>query len=150
PWQGVVVLPYIFAPAGRPFRCVSDISELRLQEHWYMLVLVTSEDARCVVSKEPEEAPLEAEELQSLGSRVPLMGEEFEPFEAIHARHEEHLDSPKAHLLFFRGRGGKGGGAVIRIHRTFAITTPLSPRSSLPQFHGLTPTPTAVSFSISP
>ncbi|GJS34104.1 putative ribonuclease H-like domain-containing protein [Tanacetum coccineum] len=24
------------APAGRPFRCVSDISELRLQEHWYM------------------------------------------------------------------------------------------------------------------
>nr|GEW85327.1 putative reverse transcriptase domain-containing protein [Tanacetum cinerariifolium] len=30
----------------RPFRCVSDISELRLQEHWYMLVLVTSGDAR--------------------------------------------------------------------------------------------------------
>ncbi|GJS14327.1 cellulose synthase A catalytic subunit 2 [UDP-forming]-like protein [Tanacetum coccineum] len=27
-------------------RCVSDISELRLQEHWYMLVLVTSGDAR--------------------------------------------------------------------------------------------------------
>ncbi|GJV08728.1 hypothetical protein Tco_1346384 [Tanacetum coccineum] len=26
--------------------CVSDISELRLQEHWYMLVLVTSGDAR--------------------------------------------------------------------------------------------------------
>ncbi|GJY59032.1 retrovirus-related pol polyprotein from transposon TNT 1-94 [Tanacetum coccineum] len=33
------------APAGRPFRCVSDISELRLQEHWDMLV-VTSGDAR--------------------------------------------------------------------------------------------------------
>ncbi|GJX65297.1 hypothetical protein Tco_0299640 [Tanacetum coccineum] len=32
-------------------RCVSDISELQLQEHWYMLVLVTSGDARCVVSK---------------------------------------------------------------------------------------------------
>nr|GEU29344.1 hypothetical protein [Tanacetum cinerariifolium] len=31
---------------GRAFRCVSDISELRLQEHWYMLVLVTSGDAR--------------------------------------------------------------------------------------------------------
>ncbi|GKE15562.1 hypothetical protein Tco_1423139, partial [Tanacetum coccineum] len=35
---------------------------------------------------ESEEAPLEAEELQSLGSRVPLMGEEFEPFEAIGTR----------------------------------------------------------------
>nr|GFA21208.1 reverse transcriptase domain-containing protein [Tanacetum cinerariifolium] len=34
------------APAGRPFRCVSDISELWLQEHWYMLVLMTSGDAR--------------------------------------------------------------------------------------------------------
>ncbi|GJR79014.1 retrovirus-related pol polyprotein from transposon TNT 1-94 [Tanacetum coccineum] len=30
---------------------------------------------------EPEEAPSEAEELQSLGSRVPLIGEEFEAFE---------------------------------------------------------------------
>ncbi|GJV68650.1 putative reverse transcriptase domain-containing protein [Tanacetum coccineum] len=29
-----------------PFRCISDISELRLQEHWYILVLVTSGDAR--------------------------------------------------------------------------------------------------------
>ncbi|GJV08726.1 putative reverse transcriptase domain-containing protein [Tanacetum coccineum] len=27
-------------------KCVSEISELRLQEHWYMLVLVTSGDAR--------------------------------------------------------------------------------------------------------
>ncbi|GJS88652.1 hypothetical protein Tco_0771288 [Tanacetum coccineum] len=34
------------APAGRPFRCVSDISELGLQEHWDMMVLVTSGDAR--------------------------------------------------------------------------------------------------------
>ncbi|GKF02618.1 hypothetical protein Tco_0029541, partial [Tanacetum coccineum] len=30
---------------------------------------------------DPEEAPSEAEELQSLGSRVPLMGEEFDAFE---------------------------------------------------------------------
>ncbi|GKE31782.1 hypothetical protein Tco_1451104 [Tanacetum coccineum] len=30
---------------------------------------------------EPEEAPFEAEELQSLGSRVPFMGEEFEAVE---------------------------------------------------------------------
>nr|GEX62715.1 putative reverse transcriptase domain-containing protein [Tanacetum cinerariifolium] len=29
----------------KPFRYVSDISELRLQEHWHMLVLVTSGDA---------------------------------------------------------------------------------------------------------
>ncbi|GKA37189.1 hypothetical protein Tco_0723754 [Tanacetum coccineum] len=40
-----VVLPYSSAPASRPFRCVSDILELRLQEHWDMLV-VTSGDAR--------------------------------------------------------------------------------------------------------
>ncbi|GJR59600.1 hypothetical protein Tco_1501762 [Tanacetum coccineum] len=32
---------------------------------------------------ELEEAPSEAEELQSLGSRVPLMGEEFEAFESL-------------------------------------------------------------------
>ncbi|GKC69473.1 hypothetical protein Tco_1115356 [Tanacetum coccineum] len=32
---------------------------------------------------DPEEAPSEAKELQSLGSRVPLMGEEFEAFETI-------------------------------------------------------------------
>nr|GEU40953.1 hypothetical protein [Tanacetum cinerariifolium] len=36
----------ISGPAGRPFRCVSDILELRLEEHWDMLVLVTSGDAR--------------------------------------------------------------------------------------------------------
>nr|GEV50158.1 hypothetical protein [Tanacetum cinerariifolium] len=30
---------------------------------------------------EPEEVPLEAEETQPLGSRVPLMSEEFEAFE---------------------------------------------------------------------
>ncbi|GKB40652.1 hypothetical protein Tco_0885594 [Tanacetum coccineum] len=35
---------------------------------------------------EPEEAPSEAEELQSLGSRVPLIGEEFEAFEPIGTR----------------------------------------------------------------
>nr|GEU43523.1 reverse transcriptase domain-containing protein [Tanacetum cinerariifolium] len=40
-WIGWVRLP-----SFRPFRCVNDISELRLQEHWYMLVLVTSGDPR--------------------------------------------------------------------------------------------------------
>ncbi|GJY60050.1 retrovirus-related pol polyprotein from transposon TNT 1-94 [Tanacetum coccineum] len=44
----------VSAPAGRPFRCVSDISELRLQDHWDMLV-VTSGDARCVVNKVSQE-----------------------------------------------------------------------------------------------
>ncbi|GJW89076.1 hypothetical protein Tco_0164416 [Tanacetum coccineum] len=47
--QGANKLPYkpptLSTPAGRPFRCVSDISELWLQEHWDMLV-VTSGDAR--------------------------------------------------------------------------------------------------------
>ncbi|GKC85763.1 hypothetical protein Tco_1141480, partial [Tanacetum coccineum] len=35
---------------------------------------------------DPEEAPSKVEELQSLGSRVPLMGEEFEDFEPISTR----------------------------------------------------------------
>ncbi|GJS60857.1 hypothetical protein Tco_0655641 [Tanacetum coccineum] len=33
------------------------------------------------IESDPEEAPLEAEELQPLGSRVPLMSEEFEASE---------------------------------------------------------------------
>nr|GEV79191.1 hypothetical protein [Tanacetum cinerariifolium] len=39
------------APAGRPFRCVSDISKLRPQKHWDMLD-ITSRDARswCMIS----------------------------------------------------------------------------------------------------
>nr|GEU84617.1 putative reverse transcriptase domain-containing protein [Tanacetum cinerariifolium] len=59
-WKGVVrfykkwkLAPS--APAGRSFRCVSEISELRLQKHGYMLVLVTSGDAR--VPKEEFVAP---------------------------------------------------------------------------------------------
>ncbi|GKB16275.1 hypothetical protein Tco_0850198 [Tanacetum coccineum] len=35
---------------------------------------------------DPEEAPSEVEELKSLGSRVPLMGEEFEAFELTSTR----------------------------------------------------------------
>nr|GEW51857.1 hypothetical protein [Tanacetum cinerariifolium] len=38
------------------------------------------------VYKEPEKAPSEAEELQSLGSRVPLMGEEFKASEPLGTR----------------------------------------------------------------
>ncbi|GKA39815.1 hypothetical protein Tco_0732408 [Tanacetum coccineum] len=37
------------------------------------------------IESDPEEAPSEVEELQSVGSRVPLMGEEFEAFEPIEA-----------------------------------------------------------------
>nr|GEY83461.1 hypothetical protein [Tanacetum cinerariifolium] len=74
-------------PAGRPIRCVRDISELWLQEHWYMLVLVTIGDTRQVqlvdtdTESDPEEASLEAEKAQPLGSRVPLMSDEFEASE---------------------------------------------------------------------
>nr|GEW26751.1 putative reverse transcriptase domain-containing protein [Tanacetum cinerariifolium] len=55
PWTDPMVMDFLqhlenekssTRQAGRPFRCVSDISKLQLQEHWYMLVLVTSGDAR--------------------------------------------------------------------------------------------------------
>ncbi|GKF67360.1 hypothetical protein Tco_0197039, partial [Tanacetum coccineum] len=71
---------------------------------------------------EPEEAPLEAEELQSLGSRVPLMGEEFEPFEAIGTRTDSSHSSGSSDS-----------------------TTPLSPDHPLTHVSP-TPTPTRVSF----
>ncbi|GJV07756.1 putative reverse transcriptase domain-containing protein [Tanacetum coccineum] len=41
---------------------------------------------RLVIRAKPEEAPSEAEEFQSLGSRVPLRGEEFEAFESLGTR----------------------------------------------------------------
>nr|GEX91090.1 RNA-directed DNA polymerase, eukaryota, reverse transcriptase zinc-binding domain protein [Tanacetum cinerariifolium] len=44
-WAGRVDTRLADISWDRPFRCVSDISELWLQEHWYMLVLVTSGDA---------------------------------------------------------------------------------------------------------
>ncbi|GJY68205.1 hypothetical protein Tco_0471187 [Tanacetum coccineum] len=90
-----------FAVGDSCLRCVSDISELRLQEHWDMLD-VTSGDARswymisgdakswvvCIYSLSystivhcmllTKEAPSEEEESQPLGSRVPLTDEEFE------------------------------------------------------------------------
>ncbi|GKA24555.1 hypothetical protein Tco_0710588, partial [Tanacetum coccineum] len=48
---------------------------------------VAVRQARLVdTESEPEEAPSEAEELQSLGSRVPLMGEEFEAVEPLGTR----------------------------------------------------------------
>ncbi|GKE36531.1 hypothetical protein Tco_1459936, partial [Tanacetum coccineum] len=69
--------------------------------------------ARLVDTKtEPEEAPSEAEELQSLGSRVPLIGEEFEAVEPSGTRTDSsHLpalsnsttplspDHPLTHIL---------------------------------------------------
>nr|GEW56033.1 zinc knuckle CCHC-type [Tanacetum cinerariifolium] len=42
----VVEASWCVVEASWPFRCVSDISELRLQKYWHMLVLVTSGDAR--------------------------------------------------------------------------------------------------------
>ncbi|GKB51725.1 hypothetical protein Tco_0902478 [Tanacetum coccineum] len=51
---------------------------------------------------DPEEAPLEAEELQSLGSRVPLMGDEFEAFEptdsAFRKRYRSSYETPSPSL----------------------------------------------------
>ncbi|GKA66309.1 hypothetical protein Tco_0766117, partial [Tanacetum coccineum] len=70
----------------------------------------------------PEEAPSEAKELQSLGSRVPLIGEEFEPFEAIGTRTDSSHSSASSDS-----------------------TTPLSPDHPLTHVSP-TPTPTRVSF----
>ncbi|GJS17440.1 hypothetical protein Tco_0411912 [Tanacetum coccineum] len=42
---------------------------------------------------DPEEAPSKAEELQSLGSRVPLMGEEFEAVEPSGTRNDSSHSS---------------------------------------------------------
>ncbi|GKB28540.1 hypothetical protein Tco_0867941, partial [Tanacetum coccineum] len=71
---------------------------------------------------EPEEAPSEAEELQSLGSRVPLMGEEFKAFEPIGTRTDSSHSSASSDS-----------------------TTPLSPDHPLTHVSP-TPTPTRVSF----
>ncbi|GKE26371.1 hypothetical protein Tco_1441755 [Tanacetum coccineum] len=71
---------------------------------------------------DPEEAPSEAEELQSLGSRVPLIGEQFEAVEPSSAR------TDSSHLSALSDS-----------------TTPLS--SDHPLTHvSPTPTPTRVSF----
>ncbi|GKF96451.1 hypothetical protein Tco_0289186, partial [Tanacetum coccineum] len=72
---------------------------------------------------DPEEAPSEAiEELQLVGSRVPLMGKEFEAFEPIGTRTYSSHSSASSDS-----------------------TTPLSP--DLPLTHvSPTPTPTRISF----
>ncbi|GKB75322.1 hypothetical protein Tco_0942217, partial [Tanacetum coccineum] len=84
---------------------------------------VAVKQARLVdTESEPEEAPYEAEELQSLGSRVPLMGEEFEAVEPsctrTHSSHSSALSDS---------------------------TTPLSPDHLLTHILP-TPTPTCASF----
>ncbi|GJR21337.1 retrovirus-related pol polyprotein from transposon TNT 1-94 [Tanacetum coccineum] len=71
---------------------------------------------------DPEEAPSEAEELQSLGSRVPLMGEEFEAFEPTGTRTDSSHSSASSDS-----------------------TAPLSPDHPLTHVSP-TPTPTRVSF----
>nr|GEU42321.1 hypothetical protein [Tanacetum cinerariifolium] len=70
----------------------------------------------------PEEAPSETEDLQSLGSRVPFMGEEFEAFEPICTRTDSSYSSASSDS-----------------------TTPLSPDHPLTHVSP-TPTPTRVSF----
>ncbi|GKA52952.1 hypothetical protein Tco_0746267, partial [Tanacetum coccineum] len=71
---------------------------------------------------DPKEAPSAVEELQSVGFRVPLMGEEFDAFEPIGTR----TDSPHSSA-------------------SSDSTTPLSPYHPLTQVSP-TPTPTRVSF----
>ncbi|GKD82256.1 hypothetical protein Tco_1349095, partial [Tanacetum coccineum] len=71
---------------------------------------------------EPEEAPSEAEELHSLGSRVPHMGEEFETFEPTSTRTDSSLSLASSDS-----------------------TTPLSPDHPLKHVSP-TPTPTQASF----
>ncbi|GJR65849.1 hypothetical protein Tco_0011914 [Tanacetum coccineum] len=71
---------------------------------------------------ETEETPSEAEELQSLGSRVPHMGEEFETFEPTSTRTDSSLSSASSDS-----------------------TTPLSPDHPLTHVSP-TPTPTRASF----
>nr|GFC21747.1 hypothetical protein [Tanacetum cinerariifolium] len=52
---------------------------------------------------EPKEAPLEAKELQSLGSKVPFMGEEFKAFKpsstTTDSSHSSALSNSTAPLL---------------------------------------------------
>ncbi|GKD53315.1 hypothetical protein Tco_1286702, partial [Tanacetum coccineum] len=71
---------------------------------------------------DPEEAPLEVEELQSLGSRVPLMGKEFEAFKPIGIRTNSS-----------------------RLSASSDSTTPLSPDHPLTHVSA-TPTPTRALF----
>ncbi|GJX47127.1 hypothetical protein Tco_0272317 [Tanacetum coccineum] len=80
----------------------------------------TGGDARCVINK--EEAPLEEEESQPLGSRVPLMSEEFEASKPSSTR-------------------------TVSSHSPVSSdsTTPLSPDHPLTHVSP-TPTPTRVSF----
>ncbi|GJZ56879.1 hypothetical protein Tco_0612373 [Tanacetum coccineum] len=86
---------------------------------------------------EPEEVPTKAEELQSLGSRVHLMGEEFEAFEPI--VFNGNVFTPP--LRFPQG---------IRTDSSYSsasldFTTPLSPDHPLTYILP-TPAPTRVSF----
>ncbi|GJS91665.1 hypothetical protein Tco_0774301 [Tanacetum coccineum] len=71
---------------------------------------------------DPEEAPSEVEELQSVGSRIPLMGEEFEAFKPIGTRTDSSHSSASSDS-----------------------TTPLSPDHPLTHVSP-TPTPTRVLF----
>ncbi|GJV96972.1 hypothetical protein Tco_1548549 [Tanacetum coccineum] len=74
------------------------------------------------IESDPEEAPSEVEELQSLGSRIPLMDEEFEAFEPIGTRTDSSYSSASSDSI-----------------------TPLSPDHPLTHVSP-TPTPTRASF----
>ncbi|GKB25208.1 hypothetical protein Tco_0864609 [Tanacetum coccineum] len=95
------------------------LTELRAPECPFDDPYVAVRQTRLVDTKsEPEEAPSEVEELQSLGFRVPLMGEEFEAVEP-------------------------SGTRIISSHSPASLnsTTPLSPDHPLTHISP-TPTPT--------
>ncbi|GKE49409.1 hypothetical protein Tco_1480667 [Tanacetum coccineum] len=79
-------------------------------------------ELRADTKSDPEEAPSEVEELQSLGSRIPLMDEEFEAFEPIGTRTDSSYSSASSDSI-----------------------TPLSPDHPLTHVSP-TPTPTRASF----
>ncbi|GJZ09073.1 hypothetical protein Tco_0543356 [Tanacetum coccineum] len=102
------------------FRSLSPrLTELRAPECPFDDPYVAVRQTRLVdTESEPEEAPSEAEELQSLGSSVPLMGEEFEAVEP-------------------------SGTRIVSSHSSASSnsTTPLSPDHPLTH---ISPTPTPI------
>ncbi|GJR05058.1 putative reverse transcriptase domain-containing protein [Tanacetum coccineum] len=58
-------------------KCVSDISELRLQEHWYMQVLVTSGDARSSHMISGDAKSWEGKILEDDGDEIKLRNEQL-------------------------------------------------------------------------
>ncbi|GKC58782.1 hypothetical protein Tco_1086380 [Tanacetum coccineum] len=72
----------------------------------------------------PEEAPLEAEESQLLGSRVPLMGEEFEASEPSGLHVWSCLPSRKRYRSFYE-TPSPSSSPTLPIHKRYRGTSEL-------------------------